>query len=296
MGGANSKPAQQNVVDITNHLVSESIVSATSQCQQNIRASQVVDMECNPSPEMEQLVAKRCESIASSHPSLLASNPELCYACVQKDIEQDSYVTFNASCEMDQDISNKIANEVQNQAMQAAENKDDAAGKVFNNLLGGGKEAGQANFTTFVNDVRNVFTVNVMQQMMTDLGALQQVTFKGSGGIQAGISQKSAVEMVTSTITKNKAYNEAVGKFASKVEQTSKTENVGLFAVLNNLIGTVGDVFGGAIWGTVIVLGGIILAVIALGYFASKLLSSPEGAKLAGEAMKQVSQGKGRRR
>ena len=294
MGGSTSV---ENNTEVIHDIITKVVLKSFNKCQNDLTGVQIVDLECNPSPE-EISLAKNSQACIEGTKILreqgsIAPEPS-CFACVQSDLTQESILQFDAKCQGQtlnhSEIRNDIANALNDQAELSV--------KGFQTPL---SSTESKNISNMITKVANTFTNEVINESLSSLAMSQIITQKGSGGLQSFITQQSAARMLSNTMFTNENINTAIAELATESTKFAKLEQTGPIAAIaeqiQTMVSNVADAFANIIGSPIriiMLIVGIIIILFVIGALMSMVRKQQKTGSTNGQSGKSGSSGKGR--
>lgn len=293
-----SSSTNVNVVNkVFNETLNKSMLSATQKCQNKITSSQIINAKCDSTPEVVATFGNlRAQCIKDILEYNLANkdktplNPdEACkslFPCYYQDITQDSTISFNASCEIDNTLVTKIQAEMKKQLDEKYTSNTDGftdalnsiADGIVNSSVGGSSNSNTSVVQDIKNSMTNIVDVKLMQEMVGQFVLNQNITL--SGGSARGINQKNMLSIQQSILSKNQAYNDLINKMDIKEKKDTSITTRGVTDIVSSFF----DFLTSGYIGIVVCAIAIMILIGFLGYMFFK---TPDSANKIKALMKK---------
>lgn len=179
-------------------------------------------------------------------------------------ISQKQGVSINMECAMSTETQNQIQNDLASQISAAV------------NSSTGDFTSGKSKSVSDV-DIKNILSTNIsnenLSEEMTSSTQLQKLRIhNGPGGtvIASGVSQEQGSQMIASAMMTTGQYSGALNKIADTIDVTAKSESKGIFSSLFDMLGSMFNSW-------TMMIAGIVIAVIFLGFLLLRLLAGGSG-------------------
>ncbi len=229
-----AKTSTENRVKVINDTVTDVMLKTFNKCKNEASSSQVIEMECNPSIEMVKLIqnSPACLTQAEVYKDKgITEPPSACFACVQTDITQESIITYDAKCKNKTINHNEMRQKIKNALEQQADAEVKGFGAPFS-------KTESENISEQINKISQGFSNEVINESLGKLSTAQQISMKGTGGLQSYITQKTAASMVSQSISENEVINKSIIDLANLADQLAKAKSTG------PIVGTLEAIFG----------------------------------------------------
>ncbi len=246
-------------------------MSTTRRCQSNALASQEIEIRCNPSDRMTEIVSgsplceasadtirylgkkaknqcnyaidkdgakyvtnQPCGGLSDEEAKLFSISQASCIPCVVRNVNQVMDVAFNAGCNIDEKMVNDIN-------LKMAENIRDEIKSEIDNV--GVLSSTQIRDVTKIVDKLNVsFTKQDVTEIIQQLAINQRISTDGAGYLVENISQETAARIVMGYVSKQSNIAQVRDDILREVDKRSDTETKGATDVVETAGETVARV------------------------------------------------------
>lgn len=226
MGGSNSTEVVNDAHSLTEFLA-ESTVKSGVFAEKRINISQEQYYECKVDPEIEKIrsTSWACQACFASAGK---DAPERCRSlcsvdCNYENIVQDGVFQFNTTTKLDAKAVANMSAKILEQYNQKLDNKEDALFKTLSTLVPfGSSKTSVSNKLDMTTRIKQIFTVENVNKIVTGLDALQKIEAK-SGHVY-GLRQSLAVTSIETAIEKTDAGSQLVIDFQKIIDQDIKNK------------------------------------------------------------------------
>lgn len=302
-----SDETYREINETVNKTLIESLIKNTTSCQNTISSNQIIDIECDASPEtlkryneLNETIIPICVDAKVKIATDVGQEIDMdnfiesctSYACVSKDLEQESVISFTGTCTVDNKMTEDIQNDMKQSLEDKLDNEEDGFTKAINTAVENITNFGDSGSTTtevrnsLLNDFKSVATTEILQEMINQFSSNQAIKIKSTGGsLDKGISQRSRMELTTDLLVKNENYKSVLNKIDSSLKKDVKNVEKGFTHIWE----TTNESFKAFIYATggVIALIGIALIVGLVNFLKSDSgkMAISESSKVAQKAI-----------
>lgn len=281
MGGSNSS-LQETTSRVVSESLTESMMSVSNSKTTRVSASQVMNIECNPSDAVQAAYLQGYIACLA-HPGRDCETSR--FACVIEDLKQDSVLEYQGMSSIDSALVSQVQDKMTADLEAKLKSEKDGLAewaKTALNVGGSGSDTSR-NRSEVEHRVKSVVNSELVSTVDSLFTRNQTINLKSSGGLVVKrLTQSAATKLVESVLNKSSAFTSMVSELDAKTKLTTEVKSKGLVDMFESLMGF----FTSASQGTALV---IIVVVVALVIGATLMFRS----KNAGLAISAYAKSKG---
>lgn len=242
-----ARPTRSNVSENLNQVISQTFINFSTKCRTEIGEGQFIRVNSSEVTFSEPFARNLgCIACQKMHGELMAqylntladfpSTPEgdinniarlsanvcavACANVYANGITQESKTTYNGSCAVDTTTIRDFNNQVTANIMQSLSSNGDVLSAITDGL-GGGTRLEVHN--KIENLLQRHLTVNIVNDMNTNITAQQTLSLQGSSIYSAGMSQSLQLDVCRTVLIQNKVADSILNE--TNIDQTTIIEN-----------------------------------------------------------------------
>ncbi len=251
-----------------NSAVSESLLNSmmnvTNSKSVKIEQNQLMNIECNPSPEVVKAHVNAYARCVENAWDLNKCNG-VQYACVVENLSQTASLEYRGTSKLDSDTVQKVQSQMSADLTNKVKERNDDFGTALKQLMSTGSESDSSKNiqNNITQRVKQSVTANLLNEVNTAFQGNQTMNVKNTSGRVSNLTQNSAVRLVEDIVSRNSNVQDTINDLKVKVDNSTDVENKGL----TNIVDSVMDFFKTSSLGFIAAFVIVMLIIGVVAYF-----------------------------
>ncbi len=261
---SNKENKVTKLFDSVTEKTNEIILRNTSDCATANSFTQIIDVNCEVSDNVQTALANAYDACLKGNPGNAEKCPiSMLYGCNISDITQDAIVSSRTSCSLTTQQINDIQSEIHTVIDNSTDTESDALGQALVNVskIFDTSSTTTENITKVKNVLKDSMSVDNINKMVSTFTASQAVKIQGQSVMLKNVAQKMNLTIVAEAALGNAQMRKIAEMTLIEAENTEKTKTKGLTDIVDDITSIVDP--SNLVW-IVVVIAGVIVLVILL--------------------------------
>lgn len=260
--------------DVVSKAVLDSSMKVTNSKRSNISGLNKAKLRCDKSVDsIASLPVCENPHTGTACEAALKAHVEQC-TMRDSEVQQSVYMDLNFTQENNNELAEKIRNEMSTEIDNAMQEMSDSLGEttraVVDNIMGGQDKQKMEIVNEIKTEAKTSIDVDFVNEMEDNVSAMNDFNATNYAVVGSKVGQTQSIEIISAMLSRNQKLVDAANKLETSVENDLEREEKGIF-------GLMGDVLTGWIGILMLVVVGFIVVAIAGLFLAPRILKMLSG-------------------